>query len=54
MEDLDPINKKIYDVYKYIKDLGYEVQIESNFYNPKIKEIRSENLILIEVVRENK
>jgi len=54
MEDLDPINKKIYDVYKYIKDLGYEVQIESNFYNPKIKEIRSENYILSYLPEEEK
>jgi hypothetical protein len=36
---LDPIHKEIYDVYRAIKDMGFNVKLESNPFNPNIKEI---------------
>lgn len=37
----DPELSEIYNVYKFLKTQGYNVTLESNFVNPKIKEIIS-------------
>jgi len=31
--------KTVYDAFKYLKSLGYDIRLESNFMNPNIKEI---------------